>query len=93
MELGDFFVHISQIVVGGASRPRRGFFVIRLILGSLFPRGATFAGPIVAFFGDRNWSIFCGLDGGQSSAKCEPYETDHHQDRSDHNQPMRVLHC
>ena len=39
-------------------------------LGLPLPTG--FASPIVTFFGRRNWFIFCGLNRGQSLAKCEP---------------------
>src|SRR4029077_9862036 len=82
IELCDFFVHISQIVAGGEPRRRRGFFIIPLILGCRFPRGTTFANPIVACCGGRNWSIFSGLNRGQSLAKCEPDNSEHHQDGS-----------
>ena len=72
IELGDFFVHISRIVVGGEPWALAWVFCHPPILGFLFPRGATFASLIVAFIGGRNWSIFWGLDGGQSLTKCEP---------------------
>ena len=91
IELCDFFVHISQIVAGGEPRRRRGFFVIPLILGCRFPRGTTFASPIVAFCGGRNWSIFSGLNRGQSLAKCEPDNSEHQQNGAGYDQPVWIF--
>jgi hypothetical protein len=45
-----------------------------------------------AFCGGRNWSIFFGLNRGHSLAKCEPNESEHHQDGSGYDQPVRIFH-